>query len=978
MTYDLGVLFATGVGYLGILFLIAYYSDRKVIPTKWIDHPVTYSLSLGVYASSWTYYGSVGFAESNGFLFLTIYLGVTLAFILSPVLLKPLLRLTREHQLTSLADVFSFRYRSQLAGIMVTLFMLVGSLPYIALQIRAVTESLSILTQQATPDILALGFCLTLMLFAILFGARHASPREKHRGLVAAVAFESLIKLIALICIGLYAVYFIFDGPGHLSQWLEINPDAVTALYQPEQQQSWLTLILLSFSAAFLLPRQFHMIFTENLNEKSLDTASWLFPLFLLALNLFIPVILWAGNFIQLQTNPDTYVLGITLNSDESWLPLLAFLGGISAASAMVIISSIALANMCLNHLILPVAFPRSDQDLHSWIIWGKRILIALVIMAGYAFYALLQQRQGLVQQGLLSFVAVAQFLPGIVGVLYWKQATRPAFIAGLFTGITAWVITLLIPLLHSSGLIDTDFSIAQTIAGSGMDKWTFSTLVSLSLNFGVFILVSIYSRQTTGEIEAARSCCADSLLPLAGIVSAKSAFEFENILSGILGESSAKHEVQQALADLKMSPYEKHPTELRRLRERIEKNLSGLIGPQLSHAIINSHLQLDPNAKTALADSIKYVEQRLENSQTLLDGLSSELKNLHRYHRNILIDLPLGVCVISHNQQINIWNMAMEKMSLVKNTHVVGKHIDQLPDPWRQVLIIFLKSADNHQYHLEVQTAEESRWFNLHKASIIEPNVQTGLIQENMPGTVILFEDLTDLENLESELAHSDRLASIGRLAAGVAHEIGNPITGIASLAQNLEYEEDPEEISSAAHSILEQTSRINSIIRSLMNFSRSSEDKSLNVETPLCEIIDDALNLVRLSHKHKQIEFELECNRSFSIKGDRQRLSQVFVNLLTNAIDASRQGGKISISGQQDEKCIHIAISDQGIGIPDDIKDSLFEPFVTSKPTGQGTGLGLALAYKTVRDHNGDIEIESKKESGTRVIVKLPSINQ
>ncbi|MEJ2213696.1 MAG: ATP-binding protein [Gammaproteobacteria bacterium] len=978
MTYDLGVLFGTSVGYLGILFLIAYFADRKVIPTTWIDHPVTYSLSLGVYASSWTYYGSVGFADSNGYLFLTIYLGVTLAFILSPVLLKPLLKLTREHQLASLADLFSFRYRSQLAGIMVTLFMLVGSLPYIALQIRAVTESLQILTQQTTPDILALGFCLTLMLFAILFGARHASPREKHRGLVAAVAFESLVKLIALLLIGIYAIYFIFDGPDHLTDWLKINPDAVTALFESTQHQSWFTLILLSFSAAFLLPRQFHMLFTENLNEKSLDTATWLFPLFLLALNLFIPVILWAGNFIQLESNPDTYVLGITVNSDLSWLPLLAFLGGISAASAMVIISSIALANMCLNHLILPVKFPRSDQNLHTWIIWGKRTLIVLVILAGYAFYSLFQQRQGLAQQGLLSFVAVAQFLPGIAGVLYWKQATRPGFIAGLFAGMSVWLVTLLIPLLYSSGIIETDFAISRIISDSGMDKWTFATLVSLSLNTGLFILVSIYSRQSQGEMEAARSCCAESLLPLAGIVSAKSAFEFESILSNILGESSAKHEVQQALNDLKMSPYEKSPSELRRLRERIEKNLSGLIGPQLSHAIINSHLQLDPNAKTALADSIKYVEQRLENSQILLDGLSSELKNLHRYHRNILLDLPLGVCVISHNQQINIWNMAMEAMSEVKSSHAVGKKIDQLPDPWRQVLIIFLKSADTHQYHLEVKTGDETRWFNLHKATILEPNFLTGHIQENLPGTVILFEDLTDLENLESELAHSDRLASIGRLAAGVAHEIGNPVTGIASLAQNLEEETDPGEIAASSKSILEQTNRINTIIRSLMNFSRNSEDQSYDVKTPLCEIIDDALNLVRLSHKNKQIQFKVECNKDFSIKGDRQRLSQVFVNLLTNAIDASDLGGTITIKGKKDGNEIRIMICDEGSGIPEDIKDKLFEPFVTSKPTGQGTGLGLALAYKTVRDHNGDIEIKSETSAGTSVIVRLPSTNQ
>ncbi len=177
MILDLPVLFGAAVAYLSLLFLIAYATDRGKLPDRLVRHPVVYVLSLGVYATSWSYYGSVGFAAEQGYQFLTIYLGVTLAFVLTPVLLQPILRLTREYQLTSLADLFAFRYRSQVAGILVTLFMLFGTLPYIALQIRAVTESLRVLTQEATPQVLALGFCLTLILFATLFGARHISPR---------------------------------------------------------------------------------------------------------------------------------------------------------------------------------------------------------------------------------------------------------------------------------------------------------------------------------------------------------------------------------------------------------------------------------------------------------------------------------------------------------------------------------------------------------------------------------------------------------------------------------------------------------------------------------------------------------------------------------------------------------------------------------------------------------------------------------
>lgn len=197
MTYDLELLFGASIFYLLLLFLIAYVTDSGLIPKRWVSHPLVYILSLGVYATSWSFYGSVGFAEREGFQFLTIYLGVTLTFLLTPLLLKPILQITRDYQLTSLADLFAFRYRSQLAGILVTLFMLVGSLPYIALQIRAVSESLQVLTQEATPQVIALWFCGMLILFAMLFGARHISPREKHLGLVAAIAFESAVKLIA-------------------------------------------------------------------------------------------------------------------------------------------------------------------------------------------------------------------------------------------------------------------------------------------------------------------------------------------------------------------------------------------------------------------------------------------------------------------------------------------------------------------------------------------------------------------------------------------------------------------------------------------------------------------------------------------------------------------------------------------------------------------------------------------------------------
>lgn len=973
MTTDPVLLVGAALAYLVLLFFVAHATDRGHIPARWISHPLTYALSLGVYATSWSYYGSVGFAAGNGYQFITIYLGVTLTFVLGPALLKPILRLAHEYQLGSLADLFAFRYRSQLAGVLVTLFMLVGTLPYIALQIRAVTESLRVVTDKAPPHILALGFCVVLTLFAVLFGARHVSPREKHRGLVAAIAFESLVKLIALLSVGLFALFGVFGGTGGLNQWLADNPQAVSALYEPVRSGPWQTLLFLAFAAAFLLPRQFHMMFAENLREDSLRTASWTFPLFLLLINLPIPVLLWAGQQQGLAMSPDYYVLGLTLSdSAPGWLPVLAFVGGVSAASAMVIVTTLALASMSLNHLLLPASYPDINLNIYRWLLWGRRLLIALIIAAGYGFYTLLQHKQGLVQLGLISFVAVAQFLPGIVGLLYWRRATRSGFIIGLLGGIAVWTFTLLIPILASSGIIGSDYGVQELLSRSGMDRWTFATFWSLALNSLLFTGVSLATRQSAGEQSAARSCCTESFQPLAGVVAARSPEAFRIELAEIIGAEAADKEVRLALWDLGMAPDESRPSELRRLRERIERNLSGLLGPQMSHMIVNSRLELDAEAKTALADSVRYVEERLEASRSKLDGLYAELDKLQRYHRQILLELPLGVCAITHDKQVVIWNLAMEVQSGISGTQARGSLLSELPPPWDQVLTGFARASDAHIHHLEVPMHGRSHWFNLHKASILEPG--PGLQAGGPPGLVILVEDLTDIENLEAELAHSDRLASIGRLAAGVAHEIGNPVTGIASLAQNLRHESDEDVIRQSIDDILVQTRRITAIIRSLMNFSRSGDDRHASEEVRLCDVLEDALRLVNLTHKHKAIQFESSCAPGMRVDGDRQRLSQVFVNLLTNAGDASEQGGHVTISGVIEDAHAVIHITDHGEGVPDNLKTAIFEPFVTTKPSGEGTGLGLALAQKIVLDHGGEISLHSEPGAGTRVTVSLP----
>jgi signal transduction histidine kinase len=272
----------------------------------------------------------------------------------------------------------------------------------------------------------------------------------------------------------------------------------------------------------------------------------------------------------------------------------------------------------------------------------------------------------------------------------------------------------------------------------------------------------------------------------------------------------------------------------------------------------------------------------------------------------------------------------------------------------------------------MELPVAGRPRWYNLHKAAYADPVIEGA--GPTRPGVVMLIEDLTDLGNLEAELAHSDRLASVGRLAAGVAHEIGNPVTGIASLAQNLRHENDPAIVSESVEEIIEQTRRISGILRTLKSFSRGSRHLQQRETFALSDAVDEAIHLLRLTHKHDGICFEGSCPTGIVLTGNRQELSQVLVNLLSNAADASKPGDRVDLLARTDGGDAIIEVMDRGQGIPEELRETVFEPFYTTKPTGQGTGLGLSLASKIIEDHGGKLTIDSQAGLGTRVVVSLP----
>lgn len=969
MSFDLSLLIFISFAYLLALFGVAWVTEKGILPQYIMRHPAIYTLSLGVYASAWAFYGTVGLAYQYGYGFLTYYLGICGAFLLAPVLLSPILRITRTYQLSSLADLFAFRFRSTWAGTLTTMFMLVGVLPLLALQIQAVADSVQILTRDPTQHWIAFGFCVLITLFAILFGARHISTREKHEGLVVAIAFESLVKLIAIGAVGLYALFVVFEGPSGLEAWLANNQQALKTLHTPLQEGPWRTLLLVFFAAAIVMPHMYHMAFSENLNPRALATASWGLPLFLLLMSLAVPPILWAGLHLNVSTNPEYFTLGLGVAAGADWLTLLAYIGGLSASSGLIIVVTLALSGMVLNHMVLPVYQPSADNNIYRWLRWTRRSLIAAIIMASYGFYRLLGAEQDLANLGIASFVATVQFLPGALSVLYWPQANRRGFISGLFTGMVVWSITLLLPLVTETQSLQI-FGIGLSF---NQDTWHFAAIASLAANIVVFTLVSLFTQRSPEEVGAAEACSVNNVSRTQRMeLVASSPQEFAQQLAKPLGNKTAQKEVEQALSDLDLPFDERRPYALRRLRDRLEANLSGLMGPAVAQEMIETFLPFKLARDGYVTQDIHFIENRLEDYHSRLTGLAAELDALRRYHRQTLQDLPMGVCSLAKDNEVLMWNRAMQSLTGIAADSVIGSRLGSLPEPWNALLERFVADNSAHLHKQKMIINGQTAWLNLHKAAIDEPgNVGSGL--------VLLIEDQTETQMLEDELIHSERLASIGRLAAGVAHEIGNPITGIACLAQNLREESDQPEAREMAEQVLEQTRRVSRIVQSMVNFAHvGSRHANANEAVDLAACTNEAIHLLSLNRKGPDVRYVNLCHAEHLAAGDDQRLVQVLINLLGNARDASSDGDTITIKTVQDEHQVLLTVEDQGSGIDKTIKDRLFEPFFTTKEPGTGTGLGLALVYSIIEEHYGQITVDSPVDlttmRGTRFTITLP----
>ncbi|RMV60506.1 Sensory box histidine kinase [Pseudomonas savastanoi pv. glycinea] len=634
--------------------------------------------------------------------------------------------------------------------------------------------------------------------------------------------------------------------------------------------------------------------------------------------------------------------------------------------------TTLALSGMALNHLVLPLYQPPAEGNIYRWLKWTRRGLIVAIIALGYGFYLLLGAQQDLANLGIVAFVATLQFLPGVLSVLYWPTANRRGFIAGLLAGIAVWAVSMLLPLIGNlQGFYIPWLNMIYVLDDT---SWHMAAIASLAANVLLFTLISLFTNASPEEVGAAEACAVDNVRrPQRRELHAVSPQEFATQLAKPLGAKAAQKEVEQALRDLYLPFDERRPYALRRLRDRIEANLSGLMGPSVAQDMVETFLPYKSGSEKYVTEDIHFIESRLEDYHSRLTGLAAELDALRRYHRQTLQELPMGVCSLAEDQEILMWNRAMEELTGIVAQRVVGSRLETIAEPWKSLLTGFASLPDEHLHKQKLGLDGQTRWLNLHKAAINEP------LAPGNSGLVVLVEDLTDTQMLEDKLVHSERLASIGRLAAGVAHEIGNPITGIACLAQNLREErEEDGELKEISSQILEQTKRVSRIVQSLMSFAHAGAHQHSDEAVCLAVVAQDAIGLLALNRRNFEVHFYNLCNPEHWAVGDPQRLAQVLINLLSNARDASPAGSAVRVRSEVSEHTVDLIVEDEGSGISKAIMDRLFEPFFTTKEPGEGTGLGLALVYSIVEEHYGQITIDSpadpEQQRGTRIRVTLP----
>ncbi len=653
--------------YLGLLFLIAYWGERRAKQGRsLISNSYVYTLSLTVYCTAWTYYGSVGRATREGIDFLTIFLGPTLIIPFWWLLMRKIIKICRFKHITTIADFISSRYgKSSTIALVVTLLSLLGAMPYIALQLKAISMSFTSITgsRPVPPGLLFQDSTFLIMwvlaIFTILFGTRNIETTERHEGLMAAIAFESMVKLVAFLSIGIFVTFFVFDGFGDIFKQSMDYPELL-AHYQIKdnsQMSEWFFLTLLSMLAFMFLPRQFQVSAIENVSIKHLDTAFWLFPLYLLLINFFVIPIAFGGHILlsSKAIDADTYVLALPLMENQGLLAVFVYIGGFSAATSMIIVSTIALSVMLCNNLILPILInipilkKSYTTHLGRFILFIRRLSIIIILHLAYFYYTIVSGQASLVSIGLISFVGIAQFAPSVIGGVYWRYGNKTGALLGLSIGFAVWFYTLVLPTFMVLEGISADF-VEKGLLGifwlkphalfglDTLDPISQALFWSLLLNTLAYLWGSTYfaqSAQERNQAEVFVNIHDYYTAEVSAITWKGTAYiqDLKNLLINFLGKKRVDDVLQQ-FSEIYGKGWEKHPQADAYLISYAERLLSGTIGVAAARTMIVSVVKEEEEIRieevvNILRESQQLIQlnQALKEKTKALERTSEELK---------------------------------------------------------------------------------------------------------------------------------------------------------------------------------------------------------------------------------------------------------------------------------------------------------------------------------------------------------------
>ena len=874
------------IAYVVFLFLIAFAAERRAAQgrTAWLRSSAIYTLSLSIYCTAWTFYGAVGYAARSGLEFLTIYLGPTLVMIGWWWLVRKLVRIGRTQRLTSIADLISSRFgKSAVLGVLVTVLAIVGTTPYIALQLQSVTQSIAVFAASsgevwAAADLngAAMWVAIGLAVFTVLFGTRNLDAHERHHGIVIAIAVEAVVKLFALLAVGVFVVWGVAGGVGPTMDLIDASAQSQWA----PQPSRWIGLIFVSAAAFLCLPRMFQVLVVENSDERTVSTASWAFPAYLLLMSLFVvPIAVVGLDLMPEGANPDLFVVTLPLSQGREGLAILAFLGGFSSATSMVIVATLALATMVSNHIVVPgwlnARTPGAtiSGDVRGVVVMSRRISIGVILALGYIYFRLSGGGAALAAIGLVSFVGVAQVLPAMIGGVFWRGANRWGAGAGIAVGFAVWAWTQFLPsfgvdaVISQSVFANGPLGIAwlrpTALFGiDGMDPLVHAIFWSMFLNSAALIVVSICTFPNPLErIQGAQFVNVYDYSSGARTWS-QSAARAEDLLvmaQRILGGAEAQRIFQAEAQSQGKKGF--LPDVTPDFIGRLERELSGSVGAATAHALIG---QLTEGAMVSVDDLIAVADETAQ--------------------------------IMEYSSQ------------------------------------------------LEAKSAEQDR-------------TARALREAN--------------EKLTALSIQKDAFLS------QISHELRTPMTSIRSFSDILRDSEVEDEARKKFAGIIhDETNRLTRLLDDLLDLGvLESGQVQLNVATGLLGDVLDRAVMASGVQDHDLVISRRVANEAVSVNTDLERLSQVFINLISNAAKyCAADAPELRIIVRHLNGQTVVDFCDNGAGVPDESQSLIFEKFSRLEDAGKagGAGLGLSICRQIMTALGGDVTyLPGQNGAGFRVTI-------